>query len=79
MNKAVIEKKLNFFQFSAFIEEECDAAYLNACYQRHKKRSPKKLTKLQVKQRQRVKLYPELLFGRVIDDEYDLDDWYFNV
>ena len=30
MKKAVYDQKLTFFQFSKFIEEECETAYLDA-------------------------------------------------
>ena len=79
LEKALYEKKLTFFQFGQFIEQECDKAYLNAKYRQRKKKkkTPKKLSKEQKRQRKRVKEHPDQMYGKVFDDEYDLDDSYF--
>ena len=80
--KASKDMKLPFFKFPDFIEKELDTAYLNLIYQKRKKKhmqkTPKKLTPLQKKQRLRVKQVPaEESRGKVLDDDYDIDDEYF--
>lgn len=81
-NKAALDMRLPFFQFPNFIEKELDSAYLNVAYQKrkkkHLKKTPKKLTKLQKRQRRRVMEYPEQLRGKILDDDYEFDDSYFN-
>ena len=79
--KAASVKKIPFFEYPNFIEKELDAAYMNMMYQKRKKKhvvKAKPLTKIQKKQRLRVKKYPENLYGKVLDDEYDFEDDYFN-
>ena len=79
-NRAAVELKLPFYQFPGFIEKELDSAYMNLMYKQRKKKHMKKakpLTKLQKRQRARVKECPEELYGKVLDDDYDFDDEYF--
>ena len=79
--KALKECGPNFLVYPEFIEKELDAAYLNLMYLKMKKkhmRKAKPLTKLQKKQRLRVKQHPEEMFGKLLDDDYDFDDEYFN-
>jgi hypothetical protein len=79
--KALKEWGPNFLVYPEFIEKELDEAYLNLMYLKMKKKHMQKakpLTKLQKKQRLRVKQYPEEMFGKLLDDDYDFDDEYFN-
>lgn len=79
--KALKECGSNFLVYPEFIEKELDAAYLNLMYLKMKKKHMQKtkpLTKLQKKQRLRVKQHPEEMFGKLLDDDYDFDDEYFN-
>jgi hypothetical protein len=77
--KASKELKLQFFAYSGFIEKELDTVYMNLMYKTRKEKHLKKkpLTKLQKKQRHRVKKYPEEMYGKMLDDDYDFDDEYF--
>ena len=80
--KASKDLMIPFYKFSEFIEKELDAAYLSLIYQKRKKKhlqkTIKKLTPLQNAQKQRVKITPLVeQRGKILDDEYDLDDEYF--
>ena len=61
-------------------ENEMDADFLNQMYQKRRKKftkRKKKLTMLQKKQRYRVKKNIEYSYGKILDDEYEVEEDYF--
>lgn len=73
------------FPFQEGSHSSMDADFLNNMYQnkkRKKKNNKKKkreLTKYQKKQRHRVKDSVEFMYGKILDNQYDIDNGYFEV